>query len=259
MNKMEINKTNYFSTKASMEFFGASQIKSFLNCEAATMAEIRGEYVRSASTPMLVGSYVDAHFSRELPEFVTAHPEIYNSRTGALKAEFRKGDEIIDRIERDPMMMEYLSGEKQKIMVGEIFGYPFKIKVDSLLSDKIVDLKVMKDMKPIWIDGDLKTFVDAWGYDIQGFIYQKIVEYNTGKLLPFYLAVATKEKDIDIAIIEIPQWRLNSAGERIKYYLPHFAQIKAGEIEPERCGDCGYCRETKVLTTITRYEDLLDK
>lgn len=259
MNKMEINKTNYFSTKASMEFFGASQIKSFLNCEAETMAEIRGEYIREPSTSQLVGSYVDAHFSREMPEFVVDHPEIFNSRSGALKADFRKGEDIIERIERDPMMMEYLSGEKQKIMVGEIFGYPFKIKVDSLLDDRIVDLKVMKDMKPVWTQGELKTFVDAWGYDIQGYIYQKIVQYNTGKLLPFYLAVATKEKNIDIGIIEIPQWKLNAVGGMLKHYLPIFAELKSGEREPKRCEKCGYCRETKILDSIIAWDDLFEK
>lgn len=257
---MELNNKNYFSTEAQMEFFGSSQFKSFLDCEASTMAEIRGEHFRESTSSQLVGSYVDAHFAREMPEFVVDHPEIFNSRTGELKKDFQKGEEIIERIERDPMFMEYMSGEKQKIMVGEIFGYPFKIKIDSYHpNDKIVDLKVMKDMKPVFKRGEWKSFVDAWGYDIQGFIYQQIVKYNTGKELPFFLAVATKEKPTDIGIIEIPQWRLNSAAAILRHYLPRFDGIKKGEIDPARCERCAWCKETKVLDSLIDYEDLLER
>lgn len=256
---MELNSKNYFSEEAQMEFFGASQFKSFLGCEAATMAEIKGITHRESTTSQLIGSYVDAHFSKEMPEFIKAHPEIFNKRTGELKADFQKGEAIIERIERDPMFMRFISGETQRIMVGEIFGYPFKIKVDALHPDKIVDLKIMKDMNPVFKNGEWKTFVDAWGYEIQGYIYQQIVKYNTGKKLPFYLAVATKEKAIDIGIIEIPQWRLNSAAAILKHYLPRFDAVKKGEIEPNRCEICPFCRATKVLNSFISYEDLLER
>lgn len=256
---MEINKNNYFDTESSLQYFGASQFKAFRNCEASALAETKGEYQRDPSASQLVGSYVDAYFSNELPEFVADHPEIY-TKNGALKADFKKGDAIIDRIERDKLFMDFLDGEKQRIMVGEIFGYPFKIKIDAYHEhDKIVDLKVMKDMKPVYKDGEYKSFVDAWGYDIQGFIYQSVVEYNTGEKLPFYLAVATKEPHTDIGIIEIPQWRLDSVGVIVKHYLPRFDAVKRGEIPPSRCERCGYCRDTKVLNSFIAYEDLLER
>lgn len=255
---MNLVNDNYFSTEASMAYFGSSQFKSFMDCEARTMAEIKGEYKKEPSVSMLVGSYVDAYFSNEMPEFLTAHPEIFNKRTDKLKSQFVQADKIIDRIERDPLMMEYLDGEKQQIMTGKIFGFPFKIKIDAFHKDKIVDLKIMRDMNLVYKKGEWKTFIDAWGYDIQGFIYQSVVEYQTGKKLPFYLAVATKEEEPDIAVIEIPQWRLDSMGEIVKYFLPHFARLKAGEEEPKRCEKCAYCKSTKVLTSVTKYEDLFD-
>jgi len=256
---MEINKDNYFSPEASTMFFGASQFKAFQACEASALMEIVGEYHRDPSPSQLVGSYVDAYFSDELPEFTTEHPEIFTKK-GELKADFRKADTIIDRIERDAMFSQFLDGEHQRIMVGEIFGYPFKIKIDSYFpNEKIVDLKVMKDMKPVYKNGEWKTFVDAWGYDIQGFIYQKVVEYATGQKLPFYLAVATKEPHTDIGIIQIPQWRLDSVGNIVEHYLPRFDAIKKGEIMPNRCERCGYCRDTKVLHSVIAYEDLLER
>ena len=51
---------------------------------------------------------------------------------------------IIARIERDEYFMKYMSGQKQVIMTGELFGAKWKIKIDSYIPDvAIVDLKVM--------------------------------------------------------------------------------------------------------------------
>ena len=127
------------------------------------------------------------------------------------------------------------------------------------LDDKIVDLKLMRDMEPLYKDGERKTFIDAWGYDIQGFVYQQIVKQNTGKELPFYLAVITKETTPDIEVIHIPQYRLNSAGELVKYYAPKYAEIKAGKVEPVRCGKCDWCKDSKKLVKPLEYEDLIER
>lgn len=256
---MKLNDNNYFSQEANMEYFGASQFKSFLKCEAEALAELKGEIERPASKALMIGSYVDAHFAGEMEQFTENHPEIFNSRTGALKADYVMADKLIARAERDEMFMQYMSGEKQVIMTGEIHGYPFKIKVDSLHDDKIVDLKCMRDMKPIFKDGERKTFIDAWQYDIQGYIYQQVVAQNVGIELPFYLAVVTKEEHPDLAIIEIPQWRLNSVDAIIDHYIDHFAAVKEGKEKPVRCGRCGYCRDTKKLTKVTTYEELMEE
>ena len=256
---MKLTDDNYFSQKANMEYFGASQFKSFLKCEAEALAELRGEIERPASKALMIGSYVDAHFAGEMEQFTENHPEIFNSRTGELKADYRQADNLIARAERDEMFMDYMSGDKQVIMTGEIHGYPFKIKVDSLHDDKIVDLKCMRDMKPIFKDGERKTFIDAWQYDIQGYIYQQVVAQNVGIELPFYLAVVTKEEHPDLAIIEIPQWRLNSVDAIIDHYIDHFAAVKEGKEKPVRCERCGYCRDTKKLTKVTTYEELMEE
>ena len=256
---MKLTDDNYFSQEASMEYFGASQFKSFLKCEAEALAELRGEIERPASKALMIGSYVDAHFAGEMEQFTENHPEIFNSRTGELKADYRQADKLIARAEKDEMFMEYMSGDKQVIMTGEIHGHPFKIKVDSLHDDKIVDLKCMRDMKPIFKDGERKTFIDAWQYDIQGYIYQQVVAQNVGTELPFYLAVVTKEEHPDLAIIEIPQWRLNSVDAIIDHYIDHFAAVKEGTEQPVRCERCGYCRDTKKLTKVTTYEELMEE
>ena len=255
---MKLTSKNYYSNEANLEYFSVSQYKLFLECEAKALAEIDGQYKRPDTKALMMGAYVDAFFSNEAAEFADKHPEIFNSRTGELKADYKACDKYIERALADPFFMQYVSGEKQVIMTGELFDQPWKIKVDVLHDDKIVDLKLMRDMKPIFVDGEKKTFIDAWGYDLQAYVYQQIVYQNKGKLLPFYFAIITKEEHPDLAIIEMPQWKLNSVEPLMAYHMERFASVKALELPPERCGVCDYCKDTKVLTQVTSYEELLN-
>jgi hypothetical protein len=255
---MKLTSSNYFTGEANNQFWSVSMFKAFRDCPAAGMAMLKGEYERPTTTALLQGSYVDAHFSGTLNEFLDAHPEVLNKRTGELKADYQKARAAIARAESDPYMMECLSGKPQQILTAEVFGEPWKCKVDFLHEDKIVDLKYMKDMKPIYKDGEYKPFVIAYGYDIQGFIYQKIVEQVTGKRLPFYLAVITKEDPSDIRVIEIPQEILNGAGGLVQHWIQIFAAIKRGEVEADRCEQCAYCRATRKLTGPTSYYDIFE-
>lgn len=255
---MKLKKSTYFSTEANTAYMSVSQFKQFQDCQAAAMAEINGEYERPKTTALLEGSYLDAYFSGSLIEFQNEHPEILNKRTGALKAEYKKAAEAIRLVEQDDAFMEFLSGEPQRIITGELFGVEWKAKPDFTFPDKIVDLKYMRDMKPIYKDGERKTFIEAWGYHIQAYVYQEIERQLTGITKPFYLAVITKEEPADHAVIEIPQWLINSAGSIVAHYTPIFDAIKRGEVEPERCGACAYCRSTKRTDKITSYEALLD-
>ena len=256
---MELMKNNYFTKEANTEFWSVSQFKTFKDCEARAMAELSGDYERTETKDLLIGTYVDVYFSGELDTFIGNHPELFNKRTGELKVDYQRCDEIIHTAEFDPMFMDYMDGDKQVIMTGELFGVQWKIKVDVLHDDKIVDLKVMKDMQPIFKDGERKTFVDAWGYDIQGFVYQQIVKANTGKTLPFYLAVLTKEKVPDKEIIHIPDYRLNSVGEMVKYYIGKFDPIKKGIEKPTNCGVCDWCRSQKKLVKPLEYEEVIER
>lgn len=256
---MKLTADNYYSQDANNAYFSASQFKSFLACEARAMAELDGDYQTVPSKAMLIGSYVDAHFSGEMDLFTGEHPEIFNKRTGELKKEFVKADEIIARAERDPVFKDALSGEHQVIMTANLFDVPFKIKMDSYFpGERIVDLKVMRDMKKVYKDGEWRPFVDAWQYDIQGYIYQQVVKANVGKELPFYLAVITKEEHPDMALIHIPQWKLNSAGAVVEHYIKRFLDVKTGEVEPKRCEVCDYCRDTKTLSGAIEYDALVE-
>lgn len=247
---------NYFSPEANKEYWSVSQFKAFNRCEAAGLAEARREYQREETDALLIGGYVDAYFSGELDRFQEVHREqMINKRSGGLLAKFAHANEIIERVESDPLMMDYLDGEKQVIKTAELFGVPWKIKADVLSEDRIVDLKVVRDFESIYEPGyGRRPWIEYWGYDVQGAIYQKVVELESGKRLPFFLAAVTKEKVPDIKVIEIPQHILDAALTMVEAKIERFDLIKTGQVEPIRCERCDYCKKTKVLKAPEVYE-----
>lgn len=246
---MILTNENYFSPKSNMKYMSVSQYKSFCKCEAATMAELKGEWKRPKSTALLVGSYVDAWFEGTLDEFKAENPEIFK-RDGTLKADYVQAEEIIQRVQQDEVFMEYMSGEKQTVFTAELFGIQWKIKIDSLLPDKIVDLKVMRSMERIMG----KSFVEHWDYDVQMAVYAAIYKKVTGKDLPTYLAVVTKQSPPDLEVIDIPEWRREEILEDVKKRIPRIIDVKNGTVEPERCGVCEYCRATKKIEVPIDFE-----
>lgn len=252
---LELTNENYYSADADAEYMSVSQFKDFhgtygiKGCEFQAMERLRGNYPLKSGLPLLIGGYVDAWFEGTLDKFKAEHPEIVK-KDGSLKADFVQADYIIERVQRDPMFMYYMSGEKQRIMTGEIEGIPWKIKIDSLLPDTIVDLKVMAQIdKNKWVDdiGEYLDFIRYWGYDIQGAVYQEIVRQNTGDKLPFVIAAVTKEDEPNIELIEVDQVYLDEAMDVVRHNCQRVNEIKQGMIEPEKCGVCGCCRKNKVL------------
>lgn len=240
---MILTDANYYSNIANKEYMSVSQYKQFMTCEAEAMASLRGEWTRPMTTALLVGSYVDAWFEGTLQRFQVAHPEIY-TRTGNLRSEFILAERMIEKAQQDALFMEHMSGDHQGIYTAELFGTPWKIKIDSLLPDKIVDLKCMRSMERVMG----KSFVEHWGYDIQMAVYAAVYEAVTGVALETYLAVITKQEPPDLEIIEIPKWHRKDVLTDVERHMPRILAVKRSEIEPERCGVCGYCRSTKRIT-----------
>ena len=255
---MELTNRNYFSPEAAREYWSVSQFKAFNKCEAAGLGEARGEFQREETDALLIGSYVDAYFSGELDEFIRIHGEkMFSKRGGGLLTKFTHANDIIDRVEADPLMMEYLTGEKQTVMATELFGVPWKAKFDVYDETKIVDLKCVRDFEDVFDKGyGWRSWVEYWGYDIQGAIYQKIEQIVTHreKPLPFYIAAVTKERVPDIKVIQIPQHVLDAAYNMVEAKIERFDLIKSGDVEPVRCEKCDYCKATKVLTAPEIYE-----
>ena len=261
---MELNQNNYYSQEADQEYMSVSQYKSFcgtwgrLGCEYKAMEELEGRWKDEPTTAMLVGSYVDSYFEGSLEQFREQNPEIF-TKNGELKSQFRKAEEIIARIERDDYFMRFMSGQKQVIMTGELFGTKWKIKMDSYIPDTcIVDLKVMASITELkWVkDIGYLDVIRYWNYDIQGAIYQEIVRQNTGKKLPFFIAAATKETEPDIRIIHVTDNYLVEALNMVQMNMPRVLLVKSGEAEPDKCELCDCCRKNRVLTRPISITDL---
>lgn len=253
---INLTSENYYTQEMNKTFMSVSQFKMFQECESKALAELKGEFQREVSTALLVGSYVDAFFDGKLEDFKAAHPEMF-LKSGGLKSDFVMADKLIARAVSDKFFMKYMTGETQKIFTGEISGVPFKSKLDCYHDGKaIVDLKTVKDFEPIWKNRRKLSFIEAWGYDIQGAVYQELVYQNTGQKLPFFICAVTKEKSPDLAVISIPQSRLDFCLELVKNLAPHFQAVKDGKELPQRCEKCDYCKDTKEITEIIDYRDL---
>jgi len=267
---MQLTRENYYSREANLEYMSVSQFKNFAGtpgkpgCEARAMAELRGKWKEKTSPALMFGSYVDAHFEGTLDVFIAQLPPGYVTKTGTIhqvKLKSCQADEVIARIERDPCFMKYLSGEKQGIFTGSMFGGMWKGRVDSLLPGRcIVDLKTTREIRKATYHkatGHI-TFIEEWGYDTQGAVYQKLIELTTGERLPFIIAAVSKEAEPDIEIIGFTQFDLDTALRRVEGFMPHILDVKSGEIEPTRCEKCDYCKNTKVLKAPVYFRDLID-
>lgn len=253
---------NYHGLVMNNLYWSASLVKSFWDCPARTMAELRGDYERPKTEALMVGSYVDAAFESKnaLNRFKNEHPELYK-RDGSLKAEYVKAEAMVKRAQEDPVFMDYMRGRKQVIKAGKLFGVPFKAKFDVLHVNgkvprdqwRIVDLKTVKDFKPVYKpeQGRL-NFADAWNWPLQMAIYQAL----DGRHLPCYLAVITKEDPPDIGVFQISQERMDMEMELLTEKMEYFKAIRAGIVEPERCENCAYCRATRKLYKPRTLEEL---
>lgn len=252
-----LNKDNYFAPEMMKKYWSVSQFKAFDKCEAAGLAEARGDFQREETDALLIGSYVDAFFAGEMEDFEARNGSKMFKKNGELLAKFGHANDIIDRVCADPLMMEYLTGEKQVIMEAELFGVPWKTKMDVYNEQRIVDLKCVRDFSDIYDKTyGWRSWVEYWGYDIQGAIYQKVEQLVTGRSepLPFYIAAVTKEKTPDIKLIQLPQHILDTALKLVEAKIDRFDLIKSGDVEPIRCESCDYCKMTKVLKAPEVYE-----
>jgi hypothetical protein len=252
---MVLTAENYYSKEANKEYMSVSQYKDFagtygkMACEFSAIEKLEERWAQKKTTPLLVGSYVDSYFEGTVGEFKKETPEIF-TQDGGLKAPYIQADKIIERMERDPLFMMYMSGKKQVIMTAELFGTKWKIKIDSYAEGiAITDLKVVESItKPKWVrDIGYLDFIRYWGYDIQGAIYQEVVYRNTGLRLPFYIAAGTKEEEPNIEVIQVTQNYLDEAKNMVEMNMPRILRVKNGEAEPDRCEMCDCCRHTKVL------------
>ena len=257
---------NYYSQEANQRFMSVHQYLDFAGhmgvsgCESRAMAELRGEYSKEKTTAMMVGSYVDSYFEGTLDQFKTDNPDVFTQK-GELKAAYKQAEKMIARAEKDKKFMAYMSGEKQVIMTGYLFGCDWKIKMDSYIPDTaIVDLKTSADIHRAWKvqDYGYANVAEYWAYTLQMSVYQKIVEINTGKKLPCLLAFITKEDSPEIKLCYIDQMTLDHSLNEIQMNMADVLAVKSGEVDPIPCGKCDHCKATQPIQEVINIADLIE-
>lgn len=265
---MELVYANYFSLEANQYYFSNSQYKGFLNCPAKEMAKIRGDWFFETTAPMMIGKYVHAWNEGVLDQFKEDHKDIVFLKTGKLRADFEKADEIIEVIKKDSKLMQAISGQKERIFTAEMFGAPWKIVIDSYFPDKrrFGDLKVVQSLSSKFWDSDTNQYQNIFqhfGYFTQMAIYAEVERLSDSAQRKDYfepfLAVITKEEYPDKAIISFVSQEesleefIHRELAMIEQNMPEFIAIKSGKKKARRCESCDYCRSTKMLTGTRHY------
>lgn len=264
---MKLNKANYHSAEANRFYMSNSQYRDFMTCEALAMARIDG-WEEPVSDALLVGSYVHSFFEgpESFEQFKMEHPEMFSSRgptKGELKYAYRIGDAMIESLKNDALCLFVMQGQKEVIMTAEIFGAPWKIKIDHYNPDqnRFSDLKTTQNIrKQVWDqEKGYVTFVEAYGYLTQMSIYAEIERLYVGRdgwLEPIIVAVS-KEDPPDKEVVGFKAYDIQRELEEVARNMDRILEVKSGLVEPERCEKCRYCRETKQLNRITYYADLI--
>lgn len=239
---------------ADNNYMSVSRYKRFKQCEVLGMVDF-GQPTES----MKIGSYVDNYVSGTLDKFIEDNPDIISSRgktKGELKSGFKQAEEICRFIDNDKVIQQFLSGDKQTVVTGEIKGVPFKSKLDIYSKGiAINDLKIMASITDR--KGDYYDFISNWGYDIQLAVYQELIFQNTGDKLPCYIVAVTKEYPINSAIINIPQEILDSALLEVEDKIERFYNIWIGVEQAIGCGKCSSCISMRSSTPIISMLDII--
>lgn len=277
--KFVLTDENYYSREADIHYMSCSQYQSFCKCEAAAMARLHGTWEPQGSSDALIqGNYFHsfmenaaAHEAFCMEHFADVYKTTTNKKTGEATitgkyAPYVKLDEMLKITLAQPIVQALLAkrGENEKFMTGIIGGLPWRMKMDRYCEGRIIlDWKTSADIRSTKynpLTGQREIFLQEYGYLMRAAVYGEIERQVTkSATFPSFIIVAiTKQNPPDkeaILLNDDPVWNreLVEVGEK----LPRIQRIKEGGIQPRRCGQCEYCRETKTIDKIIHYTDLM--
>lgn len=275
---MMLTRDNYYSPEADRFFMSCSQYQSFLECEAAAMAKLYGGWKGTGdSTAFLVGNYFHSYF--ESPEahkaFCDEHfDNIFKTKTTKARgtevvgkyAEYVQADRMIQKVENDPVCKRFLDmqGENEVIMTGELFGIPWRIRMDKYCPESriIIDYKTSKNLRELFynpLTRERETFIEHHGYLMRAAVYSEIEKRNAGQENdPLFIIIGVSKQDFpDIDVLSLNhRQRWDMELEQVKKNIARIQRLKTGQEAPKRCGVCEYCRATSKVKRIKPYYEL---
>lgn len=276
---LQLTRDNYYSPEADWDYMSCSQYQSFLECEAKAMAKLQERWKDEEKEAFLVGNYFhtyfegpEAHeqFCREHEDEIFKHKTVKGKkgepdlvvRTGKYAA-FETADRMIETAMSDEFIRSLVEmpGENEWIMVGELFGVPWRIRIDKYVLDgrMVIDYKTVANINELkWSDEykEKVTFIDSYGYMMRAAVYSEIEKQCRNSTEdPFFIIIAISKQDPpDKDVLSLNhRERYDFELEEIKNRLPRIQALKAGTMVPKRCGHCDYCRATKRIYGIRPY------
>lgn len=252
--KNKVNSSNYYTNEIDKQYMSVSQFKNFIECEAKTLAKLKGEYEEPPTSAMLVGSYVHAAFESDevFDQFVEENNGVIFKARGGKYADYVQADLMIETIKNDKFAMFAMEGKKEQIMTANLCGTDWKMKVDSINHDRkyFADLKTTRNIfERHWSEKyeGWSSFIERWDYVLQMAIYRKIIEQNTGELYTPYIVAVSKEKIPNKAVVHFDESRFSFEYEYVEMHMDRILQVKSEKLDPVSCDKCEYCRSMKML------------
>lgn len=263
-----LNKENYYTNEMAKRYMFNSVYQDFLKCEANALFNLENPVLDiEPATPLLVGNYVHSYFeSVESHEnFVERYSQfkddlgkvkdLIHTKKG-LRSEFQTAENMIKRLDDDNLFQYFYNDEdceKESIVTGNMFGVPWKGKIDSLNVKKgyFCDIKTVDDLnKKHWSVDDHQwvSFFKARHYATQMGMYKKMLQTMYHKPFACYVFAVDKTKGNGLTAIEVPFEDMTEAVASVEEHLPRVVQVKKHEADPTRCEHCEYCKSTRKLT-----------
>lgn len=263
--KIVLSDDNYYSNETDWQYMSNSQFKRFKECEAQAMARLKDNWEpNSDPVALLVGNYVHSKFENE-----EAHKKfkeknetkMFSKRSpyGLLKA-FQVAEDMIQALEGQEFFTNLYQGEKEHIVQEKYLGVEWKAKIDclNLENDYFVDIKTSADLeKKVWSNVYNKrvSWVVDFGYYLQMALYAKLLEIKFGRPFTPIIAGVSKQEPPSVKLYQLDPWILEVELAELEKDLPRIIQVKNGEIEPNYCGKCEYCRGHMKVSEFSNTEE----
>ena len=179
---IEISKENYYTPEADLNTFSVSQYKLFKQCEAKALAKVKDQYRQADNEAFLLGKYIHAWSEGTIEQFKADNPGLFISRgatKGQLKSTYQVADKMIKTLSEDKVCNNFLQGEKEVIIQGELFGVKWRGMVDILNINKgfFGDLKTTQG---IYKKYSGLNFIEQYGYIEQMAVYRELIKQQFG-------------------------------------------------------------------------------
>lgn len=267
---------NYYSDTT---YLSTSRFKEYMECPARQqMVDLGFWEGRKKTTALLLGNYVHSYF-----ESMEAHKAFLEAEghslisskgktKGQLKAEFKVANKMIETLEREDLFLTLYNGSegddvrKEFIVTGNLYGIPFKAKIDSLnlSSGTFVDLKTMESIQKEAYSTSLRRYVPQalyniieYRYDLQIFVYQQLLRQTFDYDLTPYIVAVSKETIPDKEIILVDDALLERGRQVFEANVDTIRNVLNGVTIPESCGHCDYCLSNKHLTGFITIDNLM--